>query len=170
MLSLRADNETYVVEGIDESVTEAFRMMAGEAVRSVDRKRFEESIGNPRGSTGVTVIVGLSGDLQGSVSLCLPPRAAILWTAQVIDYETDEIDQTVIDAVGELANLVVGGSKRRLSRFDLTMGLPSVVRAGRESLAFPTKTASVQIDYEYGDTEFSVVLSLGESLNGSAES
>ena len=69
----------------------------------------------------------------------------------------------MIDAVGELANLVVGGSKRRLNRFDLTMGLPSVVRAGKESLAFPTKTASVQIDYEYGDSEFSVVVSLAEA-------
>lgn len=163
MLSLRADSETYIVEGIDESITEAFRMMAGESVRPVGRKRFEESIGNPQGVSGVTVIVGLSGDLQGSVSLCLPPKAAILWTAQLIEHRADKIDQTVIDAVGELANLVVGGSKRRLNRFDLTMGLPSVVRAGKESLAFPTKTASVQIDYEYGDSEFSVVVSLAEA-------
>ena len=35
MLSLRADSETYIVEGIDESITEAFRMMAGESVRPV---------------------------------------------------------------------------------------------------------------------------------------
>ena len=163
MLSLSTDNETYVADAVDRSVSEAFELMAGGPARLVSRHRFAESIGPPHGGSGLTAILSLTGELRGSICLCLPAPAALCWTRKVIDHDTDALDQVVVDAIGELGNIVVGGSKRRLSRFDLKMGLPSVVRAGKESLAFPTRTASLQLDYEFESCPFSVVIALGES-------
>jgi len=111
----------------------------------------------------ITVIVGLSGGLQGSVSICLDRDSALLWTEKLIDHETDSLDQTVIDAIGELGNMVVGGAKGRFEGFMLTLGLPCVLLAGTSRLAFPSNCTPVQLQYSVGGHEMSVFISLIKS-------
>lgn len=161
-MSLSTDTESAVVDAFNESLQEAFKTMTGEQATCLGQSRFDRSTKPPRLDEGLTVIMGLSGELEGSVSMCLTREAALHWTRELIGHESSELDQTVIDGVGELANIVVGGCKRRLAGFDLKMGLPSVVRAGKRCLAFTTNTSSLQLEFEYAGSALTAVVALVE--------
>jgi chemotaxis protein CheX len=73
--------------------------------------------------------------------------------------KVDSVDQTVVDAVGELGNMVVGGVKRRLADFRLTMSLPSVIRAGRHQMGFPSAHLPTQLDYTFDGNQLTILIS-----------
>lgn len=156
MAALCIDTETTVSDAIERSVGETFSMMIGKDVSLVQRSCLDtkQTLASAAKHLDqidrqMTVVVGLSGDLQGSVSVCLDLPAALDWTRQLIDHETDTVDQTVVDAIGELGNMVVGGAKGRLSDFQLSLGLPSVLLTGRRHLAFPTHCTPIELQFAY---------------------
>ncbi len=172
MATLSLDIETAIADAVDASIRETFSMMIGHELEHVATRHIAQAIPTVR-SNGtscpvdfkeeITVIVGLSGGLQGSVSVCLDRESAILWTVKLIDHETEMLDQTVIDAIGELGNMVVGGAKGRLEDFSLTIGLPCVLLAGASRLAFPSSCIPTQLQYSVNGHELSVFVSLIKS-------
>jgi CheY-specific phosphatase CheX len=160
-MTLCIDSEKLVRESVDRSIREVFSMMIG-----VELTQSRASSPGPiasvacSGEPAMTVLLGLTGEIQGSLSLSLTEKAAIEWTRALIDHETDEVDQTVIDAVGELGNMVVGGVKRRLAGNNLTMSLPTVFRASERSLVFPTSTTPIHVGYEFADYTMTFVIAL----------
>ena len=76
------------------------------------------------------------------------------------DVDVTEIDQTVIDAVGELGNMVVGGAKRRLCEFALTMSLPSVICAGIESVQFQSNANPLRLQYRFDQSSLAIWVAL----------
>lgn len=156
-MTLCTDTETAVIESIDESINEVFEMMAGSALNRIE---LEISEGQTESKNDITVVMGLTGELQGSLSLSMSRDGAFAWTKALIDHETSELDQTVIDAVGEMGNMVVGGAKRRLTDFVLTMSLPSVIHAGKDDIVFPTGSEPLAINYDYEGTVLAVMIAL----------
>lgn len=166
MTTLCTDVANAISEAVDASLRETFEMMIGETVTltqtSCTSPTSESRTPDAEDCNQVTVVVGLSGGLQGSVSLCLDTEAAFLWTRKLIDHETDRVDQTVIDGIGELGNMVVGGAKGRLEDHMLTLGLPCVVLAGKSRLAFPTNSTPVELQYDLNGHGVTVFISLIE--------
>ncbi len=165
-MTLCIDTQTMIIESIDSSIREVFEMMAG-----ADLLRLGEScpIAVPsakcQSHAEVSVFVGLAGELQGSLCISLEEQGAIQWTRALIDHQATSIDQTVVDAVGELGNMVVGGAKRRMTGLALTMSLPSVILAGHEKIAFPSRTVPLKLDYGYQATELTILISLQRGSN-----
>jgi len=170
MGTLSLDIESAIQDAIDCSIRETFSMMIGEELEFLGTRPFHQAVlGEPslqpqadqnESLEEITVVVGLSGGLQGSVSVCLDRQSALLWTQRLIDHETDRFDQTVIDAIGELGNMVVGGTKGRLEDFTLTIGLPCVLLAGPSRLAFPSSCIPTQLEYRVDGHCMNVFLSL----------
>src|SRR5215468_5968943 len=75
----------------------------------------------------VSGLIGLSGQRQGMVVISLGRQTAIKATKIMLDECADNINEQVIDAVGELANMIAGAAKAQLSQFQLSVGLPSVI-------------------------------------------
>ena len=75
-------------------------------------------------------IIGFAGDVKGAVILCFPQALATLIYKSLTGDEPPADDiHPVADAVGELANMVVGGAKGPLSEMGLNIqiAIPSVV-------------------------------------------
>jgi CheY-specific phosphatase CheX len=163
-MALCIDTETAVIDSIDESIREVFEMMAGASItRSGSRCRpvSYASLANlPNKGKAISVVMGLTGGLQGSLSISMDAAAAIRWTQSLIDHQATEIDQTVIDGVGELGNMVVGGAKRRLNEYELTMSLPSVVRADSNDIVFATGTTPLEVSYDYEGSIVTILIAL----------
>jgi CheY-specific phosphatase CheX len=157
------DTENAIKDSIDQSVREVFSMMIDEQLQELVFSESDDQGTNPETRGALTVLLGLTGDIQGSLSLSLSDTAAIHWTRALIEHETSEVDQTVIDAVGELGNMVIGGAKRRLTGHTLTMSLPSVIRAGDASLVFPTNTFPVRVRYEFAGHPLTIVIATHRS-------
>ncbi len=100
-------------------------------------------------------IVGVSGGICGSVVLRLPEDVANQAAAALLAMDAAEVDEEdVIDAVGELANMIVGCAKSQLAEFGLAITLPNVVTGVGHAIQFGSDIEAVALDF---DTEFGAV-------------
>jgi chemotaxis protein CheX len=57
-------------------------------------------------------IIGLSGGAKGSVSMTFPKITALKVVSAFIGERIVTVDEVVVDAIGELANIVAGAAKK----------------------------------------------------------
>ena len=96
----------------------------------------------------VSSVIGLSGKAQGTVVLGLDREAAIRATEAMLQERPPEINGDVVDAIGELANIIAGGAKAQLEHLDLSVSLPSVISGKGHCIQFPTKVTPICIPFE----------------------
>ncbi|MDQ3001951.1 MAG: chemotaxis protein CheX [Fibrobacterota bacterium] len=75
----------------------------------------------------ISGIIGLSGGAKGTVSLSFPKLTALKAVSQFIGEKIVTVDDTVKDAIGELANIVAGAAKRELAQYKINISLPTVI-------------------------------------------
>jgi chemotaxis protein CheX len=85
----------------------------------------------------VTAVIGLSGHMIGSITISFSTKTATNILDRILGIETDEVDDFVRDAIGEVANTIAGKGKRDLSQFELDLGLPQVIVGGNYCLYSP---------------------------------
>jgi len=126
------------------SLKEAFGTMLG----------WEVSRGQPVLKNGRTVqyevsgIIGLSGKAVGTVVLSLNSQVALKAASAMLMYEATEIDEDVLDAVGELTNMVAGRAKAELEEYQLMVSLPNVVTGRDYEVHFPSNVTPILIPFE----------------------
>jgi chemotaxis protein CheX len=85
---------------------------------------------NIPGKKDISGIIGLGGSLTASIMVHFEKESALKITSNMLGgVEYREIDGDVIDAVGEVTNMIAGGIKRELDSIgmDLELSLPIVV-------------------------------------------
>lgn len=118
-----------VKEILLESAKEVFESMVFMALNEVD--------GEMPDASEVTLLgtITFTGSLEGCLGICCGRRCAQTVAANMLCMDSpDELsDEDVIDAVGEIANMVMGSVKTRIQDHvgDLTISIPTVVQ-GRE--------------------------------------
>ena len=77
---------------------------------------FGEPQSGPIGRTSdqVTAIISLTGHIVGSISISFTTKTATNILDRILGIETDEVDDFVRDAIGEVANTIAGKGKRDL--------------------------------------------------------
>jgi chemotaxis protein CheX len=70
------------------------------------------------------------------------------------------IDDDVLDAVGELANMVAGQAKAELEEYELNVSLPNVIIGEGHEICFPSDitTIAVPFDTDFGPLQLEVGL------------
>lgn len=112
---------------LDAGVDEVFGMMLGWHCRR----------GNPGDGGGpassVTAMVGLGGVLSGACIVRAGTAAALKIAGRMTGSEAAEVDDTVLDGMGELCNMLAGSWKRRVPELASNCGLsvPAVI-TGRD--------------------------------------
>jgi chemotaxis protein CheX len=78
---------------------------------------------------GVISLVGLAGALIGNGSVVCTAEAACDMSSRMLMTEFKNVDDQVLDSLGEIANMVIGGFKNLLepSTGHLQMSIPSVI-------------------------------------------
>ncbi|GLX83731.1 chemotaxis protein CheX [Thalassotalea eurytherma] len=78
----------------------------------------------------VSGLIGMVSDqAKGSLSITFEAPLAIATMKKMVGEGPDEVDEEIIDLVGEITNMVTGGAKRILSEkgFEFDMATPMVV-------------------------------------------
>ena len=120
------------------SVTDVFSTMLS---LQVDLDKHESSMPTeehvtPAYSSGggemIAANIGFSGKIYGMVYLCMDASLAKALTKQMLgmDDVDDNDHETINDALGELANMTVGGFKNQLSHkgYSCQLTIPSILR------------------------------------------
>ncbi len=111
----------------------------------------------------VSGIIGMAGDVDGSVVLSFPTQTAerivSLFTGMDIEHSHEDFP----DAIGELVNMVTGGAKAQFQGKAVTISCPSVV-IGRDHKVFGRKdVVCIYLPCSCDVGEFSVEVALKQS-------
>lgn len=97
------------------------------------------------GAYDVSGIIGLSGDVVGSVVLSLPratgERIVALFTGEELALGSPDF----ADAVGELVNMIAGGAKGRFENRKVSISCPSVILGASHKVATQRDTPCIVI-------------------------
>jgi chemotaxis protein CheX len=93
----------------------------------------------------VSGIIGVSGEMVGTIVLSMPKAAAssivTLFTGMEMDTDSDDF----ADAIGELVNMISGNAKAEFQRKGVSISCPSVVVGSDHRVSSPSDTACVMI-------------------------
>jgi chemotaxis protein CheX len=106
----------------------------------------------------VSGVVGLSGNAVGTVVLSLSEEVALKAASVMLMAEATTLDADVIDAVGELANMVAGAAKSELEEYHLMVSLPNVVTGANHEVRFPSNVRPISVPFtsEWGPLSLEV--------------
>ncbi|HXE10536.1 MAG TPA: chemotaxis protein CheX [Bryobacteraceae bacterium] len=89
---------------------------------------------------GIVAMVGIAGAVSGNVCIRFSNSLACRLASGLLMMECEQVDGDVLDAIAEIANMIVGGLKTDLEDRYGTMGLslPTVLSAERYIARSPT--------------------------------
>ncbi|MDB5103443.1 MAG: CheC domain protein [Fibrobacteres bacterium] len=105
----------------------------------------------------VSGIIGLSGMAKGSVSLSFSRITALKVVSAFVGARVLALDDTVTDAIGELASIVAGAAKSELSQYRIQISLPSIILGGHE-LAGPGDVVPMVVPFQCPQGTFNLVV------------
>jgi chemotaxis protein CheX len=108
----------------------------------------------------VSGVIGLSGRAVGIVVINLSEEVALKAASSMLMMNITEMCDDVVDAVGELANVVAGQAKAELEEYKLCVSLPTVILGERHEVRFPSdaKPICVPFSTDFGPMQLEVGL------------
>ena len=108
----------------------------------------------------ISGVVTLSGQLAGTAVISVSEEVALQAASTMLMMDVPEVNDDVIDTVGEMANLFVGGAKADLAKHKLTLGLPKVVNGTDQTVDYPAGVTPLCVPFqcEWGPMQIEVAL------------
>ncbi len=104
----------------------------------------------------VSGIIGMSGDVVGSVVLSFPTPVAKVVVGKFAGSELPVESDDFADAVGELVNMISGAAKAKFDGKKVSISTPSVVVGPGHTVARPTNTVCISLPCKVYCGEFSI--------------
>ena len=96
----------------------------------------------------ISGIIGLSGKAIGTVVLSFSEPVALKAASTMLMDEMTEVNGEVVDAVGELTNVVAGAAKAKLEEYELSASLPNVITGRDHNVRFPSDVTPICVPFE----------------------
>jgi len=92
----------------------------------------------------VSSVIGLSGAVRGAVIISMKTNLAIELTDILTGTNHTTIDADVIDAVGEIVNIIAGNFKPKVPNGDkIVISIPTIIKGKEHSIAWPSKQTRI---------------------------
>ena len=134
------------VDPFVDSVIDLFSTMLGGEVKRDENAHADER----RNGEMVTGIIELSGSATGTVVIAFPDEVALRIVGRMFGMEFNEVDDTVLDAIGEVTNIIAGGAKSKFDVGDgppINLGLPTVVRGSEYLVDLPADAVWANVPF-----------------------
>jgi chemotaxis protein CheX len=154
-MSINIDYVNPVIEGLEN----VFSTMLNSTVQRIGLGLME----NNQALYPVSGIIGIGGKGVGTVVVSMEESVAIKVAEIMLMMEgLTEVDNDVLDAVGEITNMICGDAKAKLAQFQLKISLPNILHGANCMLHFPQKAHPISIPFkcEWGN----IALQIGFSF------
>jgi chemotaxis protein CheX len=138
---------------LDEAVEEVFGLMLGVAVEKVNEEpRFEVE------AEIMTAMVGLAGAVSGTCAMLVRSEGAIHMASCMAGMELDAVDETVIDGLGEISNMLAGAWKAKIPELNVAcmLSVPTVVTGTQYVVHRKDPAFLCERNYRLGEHRFTV--------------
>ena len=116
-----------------------------------------------RATYDVSGIIGMSGDVVGSVVLSFPKQTAERLVALFVGMEIDAESPDFADAVGELVNMVSGNAKGLFQNKQVSISCPSVIVGHNHNVSTSSDTPCVVIPCETDCGQLAIEIAIREN-------
>jgi len=98
----------------------------------------------------VTGIIGITGDATGSLSITFTEPCIKAIVANMLDISVPAINKDVLDAVGEITNMICGDARRRLQKenINLSGAIPTIVSGKDHSVRHISNSPVLVVPFE----------------------
>jgi chemotaxis protein CheX len=107
---------------------------------------------NDKTSSGdVTGVIGLAGDKSGSVCVSFREKGALLVYKTLMGDECTEISPDVVDAIGELTNIIAGQARKELEHtgVNLKASIPTIVVGRGSELHMLSESPMISLPFSF---------------------
>jgi chemotaxis protein CheX len=92
----------------------------------------------------ISAVIGLSGMVRGAVIVSMKVELAIKLTELLTESKHKEIDADVVDAIGEINNIIAGNIKPRIPNGEkIVISIPTISKGKEHSIAWPSKQTRI---------------------------
>jgi chemotaxis protein CheX len=92
----------------------------------------------------ITAVIGLSGIAKGAIIISMKAELAIKLTDLLAGPGHKYIDADVVDAIGEINNIIAGNIKPRVPNGDkIVISIPTIIKGKEHSIAWPSRQTRV---------------------------
>ena len=116
----------------------------------------------------VTGVIGMAGDdINGNLVLSFDSPAILAIVERMLGESFEEVNDEIVDAVGELTNMICAGAKKSLGEegFQIEMALPMVIKGQDIEMTQLTNAPVISIPFETDEGKFVVEASLKSKNN-----
>lgn len=113
----------------------------------------------------VTGLIGLTNDsTQGNMSISFDKSCVLKIVSNMLMEQFEQINDDVVDAVGEITNMICGGTKKNLAEIGLSLSMttPTVITGKDVSVTSMCKTPVISILFRTDSGCFVIESSLTE--------
>jgi chemotaxis protein CheX len=118
----------------------------------------------------ISAVIGLTGEARGAVVISMKKELAMRLTDILTGSSHSRLDNEVVDAIGEIVNIIAGNAKKGLEEsFRLVISLPTIVEGKEHSIKWPNSQARIIcIPFTiFDDNAFTISIAI-ESVKGGA--
>lgn len=139
---------------LDQSVEEVLGLMLGVPVSVAENTAPESD------SVTLTAVIGLAGALSGAYTVLVSSEAAMQMTACMAGIEITTVDETVIDGLGEITNMLAGAWKSKIACLNAAclLSVPTVVTGTQYEVHKRTTAFRLSRSYRFNDSAFTVTI------------
>jgi len=92
----------------------------------------------------ISAVIGLSGAVRGAVIVSMKYELALKLTDMLTGSKHAEVDSDVIDAVGEINNIIAGNIKPKVPNGEkIVISIPTIIKGKEHSIAWPSKQTRI---------------------------
>jgi chemotaxis protein CheX len=138
---------------LNQAVEEVFGLMVGVPVRVAEIVVLPE----PEPET-LTAMIGLAGAVSGTCAVLVNSAAAIHMATCMAGMELTTVDETVLDGLGEISNMLAGAWKAKIAELDAVcmLSVPTVVTGSQYVVHRKAPAFFVERSYHLDDYFFTV--------------
>ncbi len=108
----------------------------------------------------ISGIIGMTGPIKATVVVSVDEDLVFAAAESFLGERPTQINSDVVDLVGELANMIGGNAKERLSMPNVILGLPTVVAGAGHYVAYNSQMAVRMIPFQCQHGSMSIELGL----------
>lgn len=113
----------------------------------------------------ISAVIGLSGAVRGAVVISMKKDFALRITDALVGTPHSELDDDVVDAIGEIVNIIAGNIKQHVEGGEqIVISLPTVVKGKDHRFAWPGKNSRILcISFKYNSDSFFLLADMEKS-------
>jgi len=119
----------------------------------------------------ISGIIGMTGDATGSLAMSFSEACIIGIVEKMLGEKHTEVDRAVLDAVGELTNMISGSSRKIMEKDDLKVfaAIPTIVFGRAHTVRHVIKGPSIVIPFKTEVGEFVIDVCLKSNIRQKQE-